>query len=150
MVSENTKNAYADVVKSIQSLSTEEKKDFVVRLQNHIKYEIFGIKYAESRLKHNAVLIEDGIEIKESPMPAYGGNAEYKNNYRVQMNLGCVVDENGIPMFGKSYDGNDSDIKIDEDIIELLGKILLLQIFENSLVKHVRHNSFCRHCIIQM
>ncbi len=42
MVSENAKNAYADVVKSIQMLSTDEKKDLVVRLQNHIKYEIFG------------------------------------------------------------------------------------------------------------
>lgn len=42
MVSENAKNAYADVVKSIQLLSTEEKKNLVVRLQNHIKYEIFG------------------------------------------------------------------------------------------------------------
>lgn len=82
---------------------------------------MFGIKYAESQLEHNAVLIENGIEIKESPMPAYGGNAKDKNNDRVQMNLGCVVDENGIPMFGKSYDGNVSDIKIDEDMIGLLG-----------------------------
>ena len=85
-------------------------------------YTMFGIKYAESQLEHNAVLIENGIEIKESPMPAYGGNAKDKNNDRVQMNLGCVVDENGIPMFGKSYDGNVSDIRIDEDMIGLLGK----------------------------
>lgn len=43
-------------------------------------YTMFGIKYAESQLEHNAVLIENGIEIKESPMPAYGGNAKDKNN----------------------------------------------------------------------
>ena len=71
-------------------------------------YTMFGIKYAESQLEHNEVLIKNGIEIKESPMPAYGGNAKDKNNDRVQMNLSCAVDENGIPLFGKSYDGNDT------------------------------------------
>ena len=83
-------------------------------------YTMFGKKYVETQFSHDLKLIENGITVKDSPIPAFGGNPKDGHSDKVQMNLAHVVDANGIPMFSKSYDGNTSDIKMNEDMIEFL------------------------------
>ena len=85
-------------------------------------YTMYGTKYLETQLDHDRRLSENGITIKGSPMPAYGGNAKDNHNERVQLNLGHVVDANGIPLMSQSYDGNTSDIRINEDMISFMRK----------------------------
>ena len=87
-------------------------------------YTMYGMKYLETQLDHDRRLSDNGITIKESPMPAYGGNAKDNHNERVQLNLGHVVDANGIPLMSQSYDGNTSDIKINEDMIGFMKKYI--------------------------
>lgn len=83
-------------------------------------YTMYGLKYVETQLRHDMHLAENGITVKESPIPAYGGNAKDGHNDRVQLDIGHIVDSNGIPMFSRSYDGNTSDIRINEDLIRFL------------------------------
>lgn len=83
-------------------------------------YTMFGIMYAEAQLSHDQRLIDSGITVGPAPIPAYGGNAKDGHNDRVQLNLGHIVDANGIPMFSQSYDGNTSDIRMNQDMIGFL------------------------------
>lgn len=57
-------------------------------------------------------------------MPAFGGNAKDGHNDRVQMNFSHVVDNNGITMVSKSYDGNTSDVVMNRDMIGFLAKAI--------------------------
>lgn len=88
-------------------------------------YTMYGEKYLKSQLEHD--LAHTGVVARESPMPARGGNAKDGHNDRVQMNLSHVVDGNGIPICSQSYDGNTSDISMNEDMIGYLSKTMDLR-----------------------
>lgn len=83
-------------------------------------YTMFGLKYLEQQVCHDIVMQNKGLGFKQSALPAYGGNAKDGRNDLVQLNLSHVVDENGIPICSKSYDGNASDITMNGDMIEYL------------------------------
>ncbi len=85
-------------------------------------YTMFGQCYLMAQAEHDMRLREKGIEVAESPMPAYGGNAKDGHNERVQLNMSHVVDNIGAPMVSKSYDGNTSDVTMNRDMIEFLTK----------------------------
>ena len=85
-------------------------------------YTMFGRRYLERQLEYDLGLLEDGIEPKESPIPAYGGNAKDGRNDLVQLCLSHIVDRNGIPISSQSYDGNTSDIRMNEDMLEFIAK----------------------------
>ena len=101
-------------------------------------YTMYGLKYVETQMNHDQRLAENGITVKESPIPAFGGNAKDGHNDRVQLDIGHVVDANGIPMFSQSYDGNTSDIRINEDLIRF--------IFENIDVHSMILMADCKLC----
>lgn len=90
-------------------------------------YTMFGKKYVETQFSHDTRLMEKGITVKDAPIPAFGGNPKDGHSDRVQMNLAHVVDANGIPMFSKSYDGNTSDVRMNEDMIAFLMKAVDIQ-----------------------
>ncbi len=87
-------------------------------------YTMFGIRYLTRQTEFDMGLEEKGIIPKESPIPAYGGNAKDGHNDRVQLSLSHVVDRNGIPVVSSSYDGNTSDITMNKDMIEFLAREL--------------------------
>lgn len=85
-------------------------------------YTMFGRKYLERQLEFDLRLLEDGIEPKESPIPAYGGNAKDGRNDLLQLCLSHIVDRNGIPIASQSYGGNTSDIRMNGDMLEFIAK----------------------------
>lgn len=85
-------------------------------------YTMFGMKYLERQLEFDLGLADEGIAPKESPIPAYGGNAKDGRNDLVQLNLSHIVDQSGIPLASQSYDGNASDVRMNEDMLEFIAR----------------------------
>ncbi len=85
-------------------------------------YTMFGQRYLTAQVEHDMRLKEMGIEVEDAPLPAYGGNAKDGHNDRLQLDMAHVVDNNGIPMVSKSYDGNTSDVAMNRDMIGFLSK----------------------------
>lgn len=85
-------------------------------------YTVFGLNYAVRQSEFDEMASEQGIDMKDAPMPAYGGNAKNKRNDLLQLNIHTVTDRNGVLMCGKSFDGNTSDIEMNRSTLKFLSE----------------------------
>ena len=108
---------------------------------------VYG-EYERYDSEGRALIVDDEGNLVPDPMDTmhitYGYSKDYRPDLKQYM-IGCVVDENGIPMVSKPLDGNTADSKWNAMCLELMDEVLreehLVYVADSKLVNSKLVNS---------